>query len=406
MIMNNSPQTIVLKLQTMMMVLLLGLICTFTLAACDEESSNTPEEVRNESGRTQLLKSIRANVVIPLLNGFEPKLTQLTQSIAEKDLDQSRLAWQEAMLYWQQIELLQFGPAGVSGLRIGGQDLRDQIYAFPLTNPCRVDQVLVNNQFSESGWAREAPINVTGLDAMEHLLFRNGTDSACPSQTKIIRDGDWTLFQANESNAIDQKWAYLTILVDGIKLHYETLLSAWTGSFGQAFEDTKEPFRSQKEAIDQVFAGIFYIDEVVKDLKLGAPVGIYMTCLEERCPELLEHQQSQLSGPAIINNLKALRAVFRGTISENSDENGRFGFTQLLTEEGAVDLGNQLESLIDLNIDRASTLSDSFDQLLTENPQQLEELHSSVKELCDLIKSQMVTVLNLSVPQEGAGDND
>ena len=104
--MNNSPQSTMLKSKTMFLVILLGLVGNLTFTACDEEAAIEQEVVVNESGRTQLLKSIRADVIIPLLNGFEPKLTQLNQMITNKDLDQSRLAWQEAMLYWHQIELL------------------------------------------------------------------------------------------------------------------------------------------------------------------------------------------------------------------------------------------------------------------------------------------------------------
>ncbi|MAD61322.1 MAG: hypothetical protein CMH49_07415 [Myxococcales bacterium] len=396
--------------KTALTALLFGLSSSFILSSCDKEKSDSVEEQVevnvDETGRTQFLRSIRSQIVLPLLNGFEPKLSQLNQMIEAQDLEQSQQAWREAMLHWQQIELIQFGPAGVSGLRVGGQDLRDQIYAFPLTNPCRVDQVLVDGGFAESDWLSQAQINVSGLDAIEHLLFRTGSDSACPAQTKIVRDGDWAAFQNDESNANTQRWAYLKVLGAGVKTHYDTMVSAWNGSFGQAFEDAQAPFTSQKEAIDQVFAGIFYIDEVVKDLKLGAPVGIYMTCIEERCPELVEHQGSKLSKEVMIANLQALRAVFKGSSSAEPDSDDGFGFTDLLVEEGASELGEQLESLIDRNIERAEALSGSFNELLENSPEELENLHSSVKELCDLMKSQMVTVLNLSVPQEGAGDND
>ena len=125
-----------------------------------------------------------------------------------------------------------------------------------------------------------------------------------------------------------------------------------------------------------------------------------MTCLEEKCPELAEHQGSQLSGPVIAENLKALRAIFKGTALSDPDAEMRkhFGFIDLLAEEGALELSEQLENLINLNIERAEALSSSFDELIENNPAELENLHSSVKELCDLMKSQMVTVLNLSVP--------
>ena len=131
-----SKYTIKTK-KTALVALLFGL-SSLILSSCDQEATPTEQmvEVMNndETGRTQFLKSIRAEVVMPLLSGFEPKLTQLSQMIEAQDLEQSQLAWQAAMLHWQQIELIQFGPAGVSGLRIGGQDLRDQIYAFPANN--------------------------------------------------------------------------------------------------------------------------------------------------------------------------------------------------------------------------------------------------------------------------------
>ena len=39
-------------------------------------------------------------------------------------------------------------------------------------------------------------------------------------------------------------------------------------------------------------------------------------------------------------------------------------------------------------------------------PDAVKAAHASVKRLTDLLKSQFVTTLNLSVPQEGAADND
>jgi len=40
------------------------------------------------------------------------------------------------------------------------------------------------------------------------------------------------------------------------------------------------------------------------------------------------------------------------------------------------------------------------------NPEQVMAAHAAVKGVTDLIKTQLVTVLNLRVPQEGASDND
>jgi uncharacterized protein len=384
-------------------LILLALMSGLMFDGCYETQSNSTANPLPDDMRSTLLKSIRTEVIIPLLNQLEPNLTSLRVAIEAQNLDSAREAWRSSMLAWHQLELLQFGPAGISGLRVGGQDIRDQIYAFPLTNPCRVDQVLVGQSFTESNWVKEASINVIGLDAIEHLLFQEGGESVCPEQSQLIRDGEWAAFQEDEANATIQKWSYLKVLIAGVQAKHQLLLTAWTGSFGVAFEEAQEPFTSQREAVDQIFAGIFYLDEVIKDLKVGAPAGIYMTCLESRCPELLEHRRSMLSGQAIESNLTALRAIFEGKVAESTEAS--FGLTKLLIAEGASELSRELEALIVSNLERIREMP-SLEQSLDESPEEVEALHASIKELCDLMKSQMVTVLNLSVPQEGAGDND
>jgi uncharacterized protein len=391
-----------LRKQTVALILL-ALMSGLMFDGCYETHSNSSADTLPDDIRSSLLKSIRSEVIIPLLNQFEPKLTSLRVAIEAQDLESAREAWRSSMLAWHQLELLQFGPAGISGLRVGGEDIRDQIYAFPLTNPCRVDQVLVAQNFTESKWAETASINVIGLDAIEYLLFQEGGESVCPVQSKLIRDGEWAAFQEDENNAANQKWSYLKVLIAGVQAKYQLLLAAWMGSFGVAFEEAQEPFTSQREVVDQIFAGIFYLDEVIKDLKIGAPVGIYMTCLESRCPELLEHRRSMLSRQAIESNLTALLAIFEGKVAESTEAS--FGFSKLLIAEGASELSRELEGLIVSNLERIREMP-SLEQSLDESPEEVEALHASIKELCDLMKSQMVTVLNLSVPQEGAGDND
>ncbi len=393
-----------------------NLCCLFLLLlsifSCEAELSNSNNEVYDE-GRGQLLASIKQHLVLPLLTDFKIKLDALDESITQKDLGLSQVAWQDVMLHWQWLELFQFGPAGVSGLRIAGQDLRDQIYAFPLSNPCRVEQVWATADYEADAWLSNAAINVIGLDAMEHLLFKEGSESVCPDSTRIIREGEWAQFQDDPNQVENQRWAYLASLSQGLQQGYTAIHQAWEGEFGQAFTKASTPFNSQREVIDQVFAGMFYFDEVVKDLKLGAPAGIYMTCLESQCPEQLELRSSNLSHLALANNLKALQALFKGEylldLRLNPEPNAAaipvYGFDHLLEQEGAAELSEAIE----LHISEALSLLDnisSFEEALQDNPASITALHTKIKELCDLLKSQFVTVLNLSVPQEGAGDND
>ena len=380
---------------------------------CEESNTTTEVEVYGDQ-RAMFLMDVKDRILRPLLQEAQEDAVDLVSAIETRDLSEARLAWREMTLSWQRLEVLQFGPAGGSSLRLGGEDLRDQIYAFPLHNPCRVDQELVRGEFGTDGWVDDAPINVIGIDAMERLLIENHIESACPASAQLIREGQWSSFNDDASSAEEQRWAYLSVLAAGLRSKLLNLGSKWDGSFGQAFVEASAPFSSQRDVIDQVFAGIYYVDEMVKDLKLGAPAGIYMTCLQDICPEQLELRADGLSALAIVQNLETTLAVFRGELldfdggsieSLSTEAREPVGLSDLLITEGAEELANSIESGLEEALIELREL-ESLEISLTEDLERVTEIHRSIKAVSDLMKSQMVTVLNLSVPQEGAGDND
>jgi hypothetical protein len=55
---------------------------------------------------------------------------------------------------------------------------------------------------------------------------------------------------------------------------------------------------------------------------------------------------------------------------------------------------------------RVASKTTTFAEELAAQSTELAEVHTSVKAFTDVFKSEMVTVLNLKVPDEGAGDND
>ncbi|MGK0358467.1 MAG: hypothetical protein ACI9U2_000756, partial [Bradymonadia bacterium] len=54
----------------------------------------------------------------------------------------------------------------------------------------------------------------------------------------------------------------------------------------------------------------------------------------------------------------------------------------------------------------AEGLQTPFSELAVSDAAELEEGYAAIKEVTNLLKTQFVTTLNLSVPQEGASDND
>jgi len=343
-------------------------------------------------------------VLLPLTQEFLTQSKALKVAVIEGDLTESRAAWLSTMRVWQHLEMLQLGPASVTGARIGGADLRDHIYSFPITNACRVEQEWIGRKYIDDGWGDQASYQVKGLDALEHLLFKEGVECLCPDQARIVRDNSWANFVMDSTIFERTRWTYSQAIVADIEKRAEELSAAWQGDFGDAFERAESPFSAERDAVNQLFAAIFYMDQLVKDRKLGGPTGIHLSCLEEVCPEMIEHQSSGFGRAALIANLEGFIAVLRGTIQADSTDS--FGLNALLQQEGASELGAQLEQLSRQVIDQLEASELSLNEELETSPGVLRNIHMTVREITELLKTQVVTTLNLSVPQEGAGDND
>ena len=361
--------------------------------------------------RTRLLNSLQSNVYEPTFATF------LTSSIGLRDaaiawesnatdahLDTLRTAWNAAMNDWQKAELMQVGPSGAAERRTGGMDYRDRIYSYPVTNSCRVDQELVRGAFNDSGWADGAQFNVRGLDAIEYLIFGMGTENSCPVVSGINRNGEWAALQSTPDEFQSRRSTYVRILTESLVGDAEALTAAWDnseGAFGHAFVNSSAPFTAEKDVLDQVFAGLFYTDKFIKDLKLGKPAGITDDCTNETCPDSVESKWSASSKSNLIANLEGLKMLFLG-----GDDEAAYGFDDLLREQGATDLSDRLSDNINAAIEALARIDVSVEAQLVNNAEIVRAAHAAVRDITDDLKTQFVTVLNLSVPQEGAGDND
>ena len=456
-------------------ILSLGLI--FETIGCQSNSSTvstqTPSVVSDTmQSRTSFLMHFVDHLYTPLIDSLEDHLTSLkmknqawqlyldeqtsqggwnemdTQSLDK--LKSVQKQWSLVMGIAQSLEVIQVGGAGAQDLRIGGQDLRERLYSYPLHSPCRVDQEVLKNEFQQDQWAKDTSFNVRGLDALETLLFSQSTDNHCPPEAQMNRGGMWNAWIAeDESKSLTRvllrRAEYASVLIqdalDGVTLLKTQWMKSSTpdfeSSFGAALTQGTSPFSSTQEGLNEVFAALFYLDQMIKDQKVGIPLGVDMECMEDRCFEGIEHSLSKGSHWALSMNLNILGMVMFGgnwddealmvhdlDASEDlSDWSGAthpfpqlietlrvhretIGFDDLLIEAGADDLAEQLyqEWVSAWNTLHSTSLP--LKEWILESPDQAEQFHTHLKKINQLIKTQMVTVLNLSVPQEGAGDND
>ena len=256
----------------------------------------------------------------------------------------------------------------------------------------------------ESAWIGGALFNVQGLDALEYLLFWTEDENRCPDVVAINRQGAWTALVAMGPGVLDgRRAAFASVLADAVVEVAGRLVETWErdSEFRRGFVDGSAPFANTKEALDQVFAGLFYLDHYVKDLKLGKPAGITPDCAEDTCPDAVESLFAHVSKSNLRRNLIGFKRVFMG-----GDDDAHIGFDDLLKSEGAGTLATTMVGKIDAAIAAIEAIDGSLRDALQTQPGLVTAAYDAVKTLNDDLKTQFVTVLNLSVPQEGAGDND
>lgn len=104
-----------------------SIVCLFggLLWACGKDSSTTePEGDKDAKDRQALLTNLADNIILPSYANFKPKLDVMvtkSQAFSAKPdvatLTEFRLAWTDAYVEWQKVELFDVGPANRTAIR-------------------------------------------------------------------------------------------------------------------------------------------------------------------------------------------------------------------------------------------------------------------------------------------------
>jgi predicted lipoprotein len=390
---------------------LVGLLLVLTGCGGNGASGDTPtpEQRSAQELRQAALDNIAQNVIVSQYEDFAVKaqaLEDATQAWDREGTGEARLAaqaaWGDAMRSWQRAEVYQFGPAGAMGVVLGGEDIRDFVYSWPLTSPCRVDQEVVSQDYTDAAtFFAEERVNVRGLDAMEYLLFRVGTENDCSVASGINSSGDWAALSEDDLNA--RRAAYSLALAQDVNARAQALLTHWSPD-GEDFiaqvtgaNSGSETYSSTQEALNALSDAMFYIEKETKDMKLAIPVGI-SGCDEDLCLEARESRWAGFSKEKMIANLEGFRAAFTGGEGE--------GFDDILVALGAQELSDDMLTATDEAIAALESWPGTFEEQLESDPDSVVEAYGKAKALGDLLKTQFIGTLDLELPQRAEGDND
>ncbi len=358
----------------------------------------------------EVLAAVGPEVVLPALDRFLVEADALEASVAqwqdatsnedsEAEQAAAQDAWVRTFAVWTELEPLQLGPAGSSLTAIGGEDLRDEIYSWPTVSGCRVDQVTVDGDYLEADFFEASLVNAYGLDAAEHLLFF-GLDNDCPGQVAINEDGTWDAL--GDDGVQQARAAYAGVVVADLIAQAEALEAAWSPDGGDfsgalALQTADTPYASEQEALNALYDALFYLETGTKDRKLDHLLG-GQDCTEDTCPDDAEALTSGASLLAIEGNLVGFRTLFTG--GEGS------GLDDLLAELGHTELSEQIVTETDEAIALAGSMEGDLGAMVVDDPDAVQALHDAIKDICDLMKGDLATVLAVQIPAEAAGDND
>lgn len=358
---------------------------------------------------TALLADVGPAVVLPALqdarDGADALVGATEAWAADPSSDAARDAAREAYLAaldaWQVAEVLQIGPAGSSLTAVAGEDRRDEIYSWPTTNRCRVDQLTVAGGWDDAAFYEQNLVTAWGYDALDTLLWSPDGVNACPPQVDVNTDGSWAALGTD--GVRERRAAYAAAVAARLRDEIDALQQAWaedggdfSGAVAAAGADGS-PYETADLALNAVFDALYYLETRTQDRKLGRPLGL-RDCAGTDCVGEVETPASGASHRWIAANLRGFRAGF--TAGDG------VGMEDLLRELGHADVADALLAELDAADAAAAALTVPIEQAALGDPTPAVALHAAVVRVTTLFESEVATILSLRIPSEAAGDND
>ena len=321
----------------------------------------------------------------------------------------ARDAWRDVMVAVQTTEMHVFGPAADNG-----EALRKRLLSYddaPLST-CGVDisAVLAGGDGFD---IKARALNQRGYGALEYVLFNEDLTHTCAPQ--VPDTADWNALAETERR--QARCGLARLIADDAAEAAATIVERWApagGDYRAAFLDPD----ATGEALQHLTDGLFAMDLLVKDRKLGIPTGIHDDCSATACPGLVESPWARNS----FANIRANTVSFK-TLFEGGDD---FGFDDFIVNEDFASVADRFVTNTRDIIDYV----DGIDTSLYEQVRAIEDgqresecmnafagpdrqaelsactLTGLVKRVTDDLKIDFVTIVGVSIPGGAQTDND
>jgi predicted lipoprotein len=370
---------------------------------------------------TSMLANYTDNIIIPAADDFSEQsalfatnsaLDDYCEAIGSSDeaphLSSAQGEWRSLMNTWQINELMILGP-----LAENESVIRNRILSYGSIfehNACAVDQGVI--AATEDGFSiNSRRDSALGLDAIEYLLFNDDLDHSCPDTTQSTQN--WN--SLDDTTRKQQRCDYALLLADDLETQAQKLSDEWHSFRSDYLNPANTP-----ESLSALSDALFYIEELVKDTKIGVPTSIINgDCEDAACPEDVESPYSETSLQNVRINLT--------TLSRLLDGGNGLGFDDVIATTDFANSGI-IESL-KTDINAAVSFIDGMDTSLhTAADAQLESgdetgctnsaanpdtgsvpmcsLYGLLKRITDRLRIDFIAAVDLDLPVRSQSDND
>ncbi len=335
--------------------------------------------------KADMLSNICDNYILPAYTNFNDQ-TLLFQDLAVSftenptigNLEILRNQFREALLAWQAVSFIDFGPANVILLKT-------QVNLYPTDTALIKENIALGNYNLESALNNDAK----GFQAFDYLLH-----------LPDLNDQEIAYYFTTN----DQVKVYLQDLANNLVMNSQYVVNEWQ-SYKTNFKNNSETNAQGSSTSNLVNGLCAYFETYIRKGKIGLPLGVFNGFSQQEMPELVECYYRQESLPFAIAAMQGMKKYINGT-SFVASEN-RLGLDDYMNyvgaTQGASPLSDVITNQIDAIIVSLEELNDPLSNEIFSNKSAVSKCYEEMQQLVPYLKVDMTSALGVLITYQ---DND
>ena len=352
---------------------------------CKEKpTENSPEKYNTKA----MITNMATHYIIPAYANYKAETVSLlnavntfTSSPNESNLTACQTQWKTTALAWQNVAMLEFGPAE-------GMSLKSQTNIFP------VDTTLIKSNITSNTYDLQLPSNfdAKGLQSLDYLLF-----------LPLLTNAEIVSYYNTTANAK----IYLTSVSSELNTNATTVNNDWNSSYKTAFINNVESNAVGTSVSNMINGLSLHFEGFVRKGKIGIPLGVFNGISQQTMPGHVEGFYSGHSVDLAVQSMQSIKEYLTGkTFSSNTNGEGLSDYLDFVkAENNDQNLSVIINEKIDLILTNLTVLSPTVNDAISNNNAAVHTVYQSMQQLVPLIKVEMTSNLGVLISyQDSDGD--